>query len=150
MMTCVYLRTTHDFQIVNNNLQPKPRPEEAATTMPTLFPREKSILPLTTDNIRFTVYPKVIRSFKHRGLKRLFEHDDRSGIRPDLVNTVQEVLTVLDDAVTVQELNLPGYRLHPLKRDLKGFWFVTVRANWRIIFRFEGTNAFDVELTDYH
>ncbi len=92
----------------------------------------------------------VIRSFKHRGLKRLFERDDRSGIRPDLVDTVQEILTVLDDAASPQELNLPGYRLHPLKGDLKGFWSVTVRANWRIIFRFEGTDAFDVELIDYH
>jgi proteic killer suppression protein len=92
----------------------------------------------------------MIRSFKHRGLKRLFERDDRSGIRPDLVDTVQEILTVLDDATTPQELNLPGYRLHPLKADLKGFWSVTVRANWRIIFRFEGTDAFDVELIDYH
>ena len=88
----------------------------------------------------------MIRSLKHRGLKRLFERDDRSGIRPDLVDTVQEILTVLDDAATPQELNLPGYRLHPLKGDLKGFWSVTVRANWRIIFRFEGTDAFDVEL----
>jgi proteic killer suppression protein len=59
----------------------------------------------------------MIRSFKHRGLKRLFERDDRSGIRPDLVDTVQEILTVLDDATTPQELNLPGYRLHPLKGD---------------------------------
>ena len=92
----------------------------------------------------------MIRSLKHRGLKRLFERDDRSGIRPDLVDTVQEILTVLDDAATPQEMNLPGYRLHPLKGDLKGFWSVTVRANWRIIFRFEGTDAFDVELIDYH
>jgi addiction module HigA family antidote len=92
----------------------------------------------------------MIRSLKHRGLKRLFERDDRSGIRPDLVDTVQEILTLLDDAATPQELNLPGYRLHPLKGDLKGFWSVTVRANWRIIFRFEGTDAFDVELIDYH
>ncbi len=92
----------------------------------------------------------MIRSFKHRGLRRLFERDDSSGIRPDLVDTVQEILTALDDAVTPQELNLPGYRLHPLKGDLKGFWSVTVRANWRIIFRFEGTDAFDVELIDYH
>ena len=76
----------------------------------------------------------MIRSLKHRGLKRLFERDDRSGIRPDLVDTVQEILTILDDAATPQELNLPGYRLHPLKGDLKGFWSVTVRANWRIIF----------------
>jgi proteic killer suppression protein len=92
----------------------------------------------------------MVRSFKHRGLKRLFERDDRSGIRPDLVDTVQEILTVLEDAATPQELNLPGYRLHPLKGDLKGFWSVTVRANWRIIFRFEGTDALDVELIDYH
>jgi proteic killer suppression protein len=92
----------------------------------------------------------VIRSFKHRGLNRLYERDDRSGIRPDFADTIQEILTVLDDAAAPQELALPGYRLHPLKGDLKGFWSVTVRANWRIIFRFEGTDAFDVELIDYH
>ena len=92
----------------------------------------------------------MIRSFKHRGLKRLYERDDRSGIRADFADTIQEILTVLDDAATPQELALPGYRLHPLKGDLKGFWSVTVRANWRIIFRFEGTDAFDVELIDYH
>jgi proteic killer suppression protein len=92
----------------------------------------------------------MIRGFKHRGLKRLFERNDRSGIRPDLADTVQEILTVLDDAVTPQELNLPGYRLHPLKGDLKGYWSVTVRANWRIIFTFKGADAFDVELIDYH
>jgi proteic killer suppression protein len=92
----------------------------------------------------------MIRSFKHRGLKRLYEHDDRSGIRPDLVDTVQEILTVLDDAVTPQQLGLPGYRLHPLKGDMEGFWSVTVRANWRIIFRFDGADAFDIELIDYH
>ncbi|MDP9128347.1 MAG: type II toxin-antitoxin system RelE/ParE family toxin [Pseudomonadota bacterium] len=92
----------------------------------------------------------MIGSFKHRGLKRLYERDDRSGIRPDLVDTVQEILTVLDDAATPQDLNLPGYRLHPLKGKLKGFWSVTARANWRIIFRFQGADAFDVELIDYH
>jgi proteic killer suppression protein len=92
----------------------------------------------------------MVRSFKHRGLKRLFERDDRSGIRPDLVDTVQEILTVLDEAATPQELNLPGYRLHPLKGGLKGFWSVTVRANWRIIFRFQAADAVDVNLIDYH
>jgi proteic killer suppression protein len=92
----------------------------------------------------------MIRSFKHRGLKRLYERDDRSGIRPDFVDTVQEILTVLDEATTPQELDLPGYRLHPLKGDRKGFWSVTVRANWRIVFRFVGVDAFDVELIDYH
>ena len=92
----------------------------------------------------------VIRSFKHRGLKRLYERGDRSGIRPGLLDPVERILTALDAAAAPQALDLPGYRLHPLKGDLKGLWSVTVRANWRIVFRFAGTDAFDVELTDYH
>ena len=92
----------------------------------------------------------MVRSFKHRGLKRLYERGDRSGIRPDLLETVEDFLARLDEAATPQVLNLPGYRLHPLKGDLQGFWSVTVRANWRIIFRFQGADAFDVELIDYH
>jgi proteic killer suppression protein len=92
----------------------------------------------------------MIRSIKHRGLKRLYERGDRSGIRPDLLDTVERILMVLDAAATPQALDIPGYRLHPLKGDLKGFWAVTVRANWRIIFRFEGADAIDVELIDYH
>jgi proteic killer suppression protein len=95
-------------------------------------------------------YALVIRSFKHRGLKRLYERDDRGGIRPDLVDVVERILTALDAASTPQALDIPRYRLHPLKGDLKGLWSVTVRANWRIVFRFEGTDAFDVELIDYH
>lgn len=92
----------------------------------------------------------MIRSFKHRGLKRLYERGDRSLIGADLLATVERILTVLDAATTPQALDLPGYRLHPLKGELRGFWAVTVRANWRIIFRFENGNAFDVELIDYH
>jgi len=92
----------------------------------------------------------LIRNFKHRGLKRLYEAGDRSGIRPDLRDSVERILTVLDSATKPQDMDLPRYRLHPLKGDLNGFWSVTVRANWRIIFRFEGTDATDVELSDYH
>lgn len=92
----------------------------------------------------------MIRSFKHRGLKRLYERADRSGIRPDLLEMVEDILARLDEADTPQALSLPGYRLHPLKGNLKGSWSVTVRANWRIIFRFQGGDAFDVELIDYH
>ena len=92
----------------------------------------------------------MIKSFRHRGLKRLYERNDRTGIRPDLLDDVEDILARLDGADSPQALNLPGYRLHPLKGDLKGFWSVTVRANWRIIFRFEGVDAFDVELIDYH
>ncbi len=63
---------------------------------------------------------------------------------------MREILTVLDNAVGAQDLDLPGYRLHALKGDRKGYWSVTVRANWRIIFRFENGDACDVDLTDYH
>jgi toxin HigB-1 len=92
----------------------------------------------------------MIRSFKHRGLKRLYERGDRSGIRHDLIESVEDILARLDRAETPQAMNLPGYRLHPLKGGLKGLWSVTVRANWRIIFRFAGVDAFDIELMDYH
>jgi proteic killer suppression protein len=92
----------------------------------------------------------MIRSFKHRGLKRLYERGERSGIRPDLLEAIERIMTVLDAAATPQALDIPRYRLHPLKGDLEGFWSVTVRANWRIVFRFESGDAFDVELIDYH
>jgi proteic killer suppression protein len=92
----------------------------------------------------------MIRSFKHRGLKRLYDRGDRRGIRADLLDTVEDILARLDEADGPQALNLPGYRLHPLKGDLNGFWSVTVRVNWRVIFRFQGADALDVELIDYH
>ena len=92
----------------------------------------------------------MIRSFKHRGLKRLHERGDRSGIRHDLLAIVDDILARLDEAETPLAMNLPGYRLHVLKGGLKEYWSVRVRANWRIVFRFEGTDAFDVELIDYH
>lgn len=92
----------------------------------------------------------MIRTFKHRGLKRFYERSDPSGIRPDLVDPIERILTIIDTATAPQALNLPRYRLHPLKGDLKGLWSVTVRANWRIVFRFEDANAYDIELIDYH
>ena len=92
----------------------------------------------------------MIRSFKHRGLKRLYERGDRSGIRADLLEMVEDILARLDAAPNPEALNLPGYRLHALKGNLKRYWSVTVRANWRITFRFEDQDAWDVELIDYH
>jgi proteic killer suppression protein len=89
-------------------------------------------------------------SFKHQGLKRLYERGDRSKIGSDLVNKIENILATLDAADSPQALDLPGYRLHPLKGGRKGFWAVTVRANWRIIFRFENGDACDVEMLDYH
>jgi toxin HigB-1 len=63
---------------------------------------------------------------------------------------IARMLARLDAAARPQELNLPGYRLHPLKGDLAGYWSITVSANWRIIFRFEEGDATDVDLVDYH
>ena len=92
----------------------------------------------------------MIRSFRHKGLKRLFERGDARGIRPDHVEKVENILAVLNRARVPEDMNLPGFRLHRLTGDLKGYWAVTVRANWRVIFRFREGDAHDVELTDYH
>jgi proteic killer suppression protein len=92
----------------------------------------------------------VIRNFKHRGLKRFYEDGDGRGILPDMLETVREILTLLDSAKSPRDLDVHGYRLHPLKGNLKGLWSMTVRANWRILFRFDGTDVFDIELIDYH
>ena len=92
----------------------------------------------------------MIRSFKHRGLKRLFEDDDARGVRADQREAVEDILARLDGAATLQALNLPGYHLHPLKGDLKGHWAVWVDGNWRITFAFDANNAVLVNYQDYH
>ena len=92
----------------------------------------------------------MIKSFRHRGLERLFERGDPSGVRADQAARISDVLAHLDRATKPSDLDLPGYRLHPLKGDLKGFWSVTISGNWRIVFRFAPGHAFDVDLTDYH
>jgi proteic killer suppression protein len=92
----------------------------------------------------------MIKTFRHKGLKRLFENDNASGVRADQVNRIRDVLAHLDRAELPEDLNLPGYRLHSLRGDLKGHWSVTISGNWRIIFRFETGNALDVDLADYH
>ncbi len=92
----------------------------------------------------------MIESFAHKGLKRLFEKDDPRGLNPDHVEKITLILTTLDAAETVEALNIPSFRLHRLTGELKGFWAVTVRANWRIIFRFADGAASEVNLVDYH
>lgn len=92
----------------------------------------------------------MISSFKHRGLRRLYQRGDRSGFGADMIEKIEGILAALDVAASPQELDRPSYRLHPLRGDLKGFWAVTVRANWRIIFRFEDSQVLDVDFIDYH
>ena len=97
-----------------------------------------------------TILESVIQNFRHKGLKRLFEKDEPQGIRGDQVPKVQNILAVLNRARVPEDMALPGFRLHPLKGNRKGFWSVVVRANWRVIFRFRNGHAYDVDLTDYH
>lgn len=92
----------------------------------------------------------MVVSFRHKGLKRLFEHGDASGIRPDMLHKIRTILFQLDQARTIDDMRLASFRVHPLKGAMRGFWSVTVNANWRIIFRLHGGNAEDVELIDYH
>jgi toxin HigB-1 len=92
----------------------------------------------------------MIRNFHHRGLQRLFERGDRSKIRPDLVAKVERVLARLDASSEARDMNVPGFGLHAMSGDRKGYWSVVVSRNWRIIFRFESGDASDVDFVDYH
>lgn len=92
----------------------------------------------------------MIRSFRHKGLKRLFEEDDTRGVNADHAPKLRRILARLDTVKVVSDLDLPGYRLHALKGDLRGYYSVTVQANWRVIFRFEQGGASDVDYVDYH
>ena len=92
----------------------------------------------------------MIRRFRHRGLRRLFEDDDARGLNAQQADKIRRILARLSRASEPKHMDLPGWRLHPLKGDLAGFWSVTVSANWRIVFRFEGGDATDVDYLDYH
>lgn len=92
----------------------------------------------------------MIENFRHKGLSRLFLDDDRRKVPAAHVDKIARILARLNEAVRIQDMGLPGYRLHPLKGDLVGFWSVTVSGNWRIIFRFGNGAAYDVDLIDYH
>jgi proteic killer suppression protein len=92
----------------------------------------------------------VIASFKHRGLRMLFENDDRRRLPAAHVDKIKRILARLDEATDIRHVALPAFGLHPLKGTLKGFWAVSVSGNWRIIFRFDEGNAYDVHLVDYH
>jgi toxin HigB-1 len=92
----------------------------------------------------------MIESFSHKGLRQLFEDDNARGVSAEHLRKIRQILAVLHAAETIEALRLPTFRLHALKGSLKGFWAVTVRANWRIIFRFEDGKASEVDLVDYH
>jgi proteic killer suppression protein len=91
----------------------------------------------------------VIQSFRHKALKKLFAGQPK-GIEASLRRRVEEILFLLESATSAESLALPGLQLHELKGDQQGVWSVAVNKNWRITFRFEGSNASEVDLVDYH
>lgn len=98
--------------------------------------------------MRYTLM--VIETFRHKGLKLLFLKGDRSKIRPDIATKAAYFLSLLNEARTVEDVNVVGFSLHALRGDLNTFWSVSVSRNHRIIFRFENGGAWDVDLVDYH
>jgi proteic killer suppression protein len=92
----------------------------------------------------------MIKSWKHKGLKELFLKGIGSKVRADMVDRIRRRLDVLDAANSLEALGLPGFRLHPLSGDMKGKYSIRVTGNWRITFRFEKGDVFDVNLEDYH
>lgn len=92
----------------------------------------------------------MIRTFRHKGLQRYYAGGEKRGLPPALVEKLARILARLDVASAPEQMNLPGFGLHPLKGELKGFWSVWVNGNWRVIFRFNGTDVVDVDLVDYH
>ena len=92
----------------------------------------------------------MIRTFKHRGLERFFTRGDYRGIPAQYAARLDRMLDRLDISIRPEDMHLPGYRFHPLKGNRKGHYTVSVSGNWRLTFRFEGEDAFDVNLEDYH
>lgn len=92
----------------------------------------------------------MIRNFKHKGLRHLFETGNRRGVQPDLARRIRTLLDWLAAATEIRDLNMPGFGLHELKGDRAGTWAIKVNKNWRISFRFVAGEVYDVDLEDYH
>ncbi len=92
----------------------------------------------------------MIKSWQHKGLKLFYETGSKSGIIPEHSKRLKVILQLLDSANSPQRLDMPGMDFHSLKGDLKGFFSVAVRANWKIIFKFEKEDAVLVDYLDYH
>ncbi len=92
----------------------------------------------------------MIASFKHRGLKRFFESGTTRSIQSEHTRRIRIILARLSAATSPQDMNLPGLALHELTGQRKGTWSVKVSGNWRITFAFDGVDAVNIDLEDYH
>jgi len=92
----------------------------------------------------------MIKSFKSNKLKKAFLKDDFSGILPEHIEKCKLILSVINMATDIADLNRPSFKLHQLRGDREGIWAITVRANWRITFKFENGDAYILDYEDYH
>jgi proteic killer suppression protein len=92
----------------------------------------------------------VIKSFVHKGLEQFFRTGSKAGIQPSHAAKLRRQLAQLEQAGSAQDMNLPGWGLHPLKGDMAGHWSAWVNGNWRLTFRFEDGDAVLVDYQDYH
>jgi proteic killer suppression protein len=99
---------------------------------------------------RIILHANMIRTFKHRGLERFFKTGDHRGIIAKSEARIERLLDRLDSAVKPEDMNIPGFRFHSLTGNRKGSYSITVTGNWRITFRFDGEDAIDLNLEDYH
>lgn len=93
---------------------------------------------------------EMIKSFRHKGLRRFFESGGTAGIQASHIKRLRMQLIALDTAMTIDDTDLPGFRLHPLKGSQQGRWSVTVNGNWRVTFEFVDGNVYVIDYEDYH
>lgn len=92
----------------------------------------------------------MIKSFRHKGLRRFHATGSTSGIQTSHGKRLRMQLAALDTAQAVEDMDIPGFRLHPLKGKLRGRWSITVNGNWRLTFEFQDGNAYVLDYEDYH
>jgi proteic killer suppression protein len=92
----------------------------------------------------------VIKSFRHKGIEKYFHSGSKAGIQPQHAAKLRRQLGQLEAATGHKDMDVPGWRLHALKRELKGHWAIWVDGNWRLTFSFEGEDAVLVDYQDYH
>ena len=100
--------------------------------------------------MRNRLYSVMILSFKHKGLKKYYETGSTAGIQPNHEKRIRLILAALDTAQMIDDMDLPGFDLHPLRGDRRGIWSISVSGNWRVTFKFEEGNAQIVNYEDYH
>ena len=92
----------------------------------------------------------MIKSFKHKGLEKFYESGNTRGIQSNHAKKLRMQLAALESAHSIDDMDIPGYRLHQLTGDRKGNWTITVNANWRLTFEFEDGNVYILNYEDYH